>query len=310
MDNVLGVAIPLIAFALGGIVTMGAFLLGRFNTLGRKRKSPFTSDFLRGPGHTLGEQIEELRSDVIWDVTFGPVLPLLVLALTVTRAYLGQRPISETEVQLGVLTCVLVLAYLGMRLYRKGRRLRQLNLGYEGEIAVGQELNQLLADGFRVFHDFPAAKYNIDHIVIGPTGVFAVETKARAKPDTGDGKADARVELHGRALRFPTWTETEPLEQAKRQAEGLSRWLSKAVGETVAVWAVVALPGWFVVTEKPGDVLVYNGRNYRSLFPKARPDSPLDQVMIQRIAHQVEQRCRNIEPKAVRRFSEAAPSGK
>ncbi|MFU8891772.1 MAG: NERD domain-containing protein [Anaerosomatales bacterium] len=55
--------------------------------------------------------------------------------------------------------------------------------GAEGEHLTGMELNKL-PEGYVVFHDFhPAgkdgklAKWNWDHIVIGPTGVFIVETK-------------------------------------------------------------------------------------------------------------------------------------
>jgi len=187
-------------------------------------------------------------------------------------------------------------------------QINSLTLGYEGEVAVGQELNQLLADGFRVYQDFPAGRFNIDHVVIGPTGVFAVETKARAKPDTGDGKRDARVEHHRSELRFPDWVETGPIEQAQRQADHLSKWLASAVGEPIPVWAVVALPGWYVVTTKPSNVLVFNGKNYRSVFPKVSPVTRFDASLIQRIRHQVEQECRSIRPRAVRTIGDAVES--
>ena len=40
-----------------------------------------------------------------------------------------------------------------------------------------------MRDGFAVFHDVPGDKaFNVDHVVIGPQGVFAVETKGRGKP--------------------------------------------------------------------------------------------------------------------------------
>jgi hypothetical protein len=57
----------------------------------------------------------------------------------------------------------------------------QLNrIGYDGELATAQELNQLMRHGYYVFHDLQAENFNIDHIVIGPAGVFAVETKSRS----------------------------------------------------------------------------------------------------------------------------------
>lgn len=81
-----------------------------------------------------------------------------------------------------------IILGIGLTVYCLTNLLKHLNLrrsyqlGYEGEIAVGQELNQLMLDGYRVYHDFPGDKFNIDHIVVGPPGVFAVETKARSKP--------------------------------------------------------------------------------------------------------------------------------
>ena len=44
---------------------------------------------------------------------------------------------------------------------------RAVRLGYEGELAVGQELEQFRHDGYYVYHDFPADTFSIDHIVVG-----------------------------------------------------------------------------------------------------------------------------------------------
>lgn len=48
--------------------------------------------------------------------------------------------------------------------------------GAEGERVVALALDQL-PNGFVVFHDFNTARGNFDHLVVGPTGVFAIETK-------------------------------------------------------------------------------------------------------------------------------------
>ena len=45
----------------------------------------------------------------------------------------------------------------------------------DAEVAIGQELDQLMRDGAAVFHDMPAERFNIDHVVIareyiGPVG--------------------------------------------------------------------------------------------------------------------------------------------
>lgn len=49
--------------------------------------------------------------------------------------------------------------------------------------------------GNRSFHDFPAGKdWNIDHVAVGPGGVFAIETKTRSKRQSTsrqEGRASA-----------------------------------------------------------------------------------------------------------------------
>lgn len=61
-------------------------------------------------------------------------------------------------------------------------RLRESRLwqrGYEGERVVGELLESSLPDTFHVFNDvhFPGRTANIDHIVIGPSGIFVLDTK-------------------------------------------------------------------------------------------------------------------------------------
>lgn len=52
--------------------------------------------------------------------------------------------------------------------------------GAEGEEAVGQILDGLATGGWHVLHDVTFGRGNIDHVVVGPGGVFAVETKSYA----------------------------------------------------------------------------------------------------------------------------------
>lgn len=51
--------------------------------------------------------------------------------------------------------------------------------GAEGEEVVGGILEGLSAEGWHVIHDVSFGRGNIDHIVVGPGGIFTVETKSR-----------------------------------------------------------------------------------------------------------------------------------
>lgn len=160
-----------------------------------------------------------------------------------------------------------------------------------------------MRQGYYVYHDVnlrnTISEFNIDHVVVGKSGVFAVETKGRSKRINSDGEYTFRVSFDGKKLSFPEWEETKPVEQAKRQAYALQGWLSKAVGEPVNVKAVIALPGWFVTTTRKTEITLINGKNPENAF-NASSDDALSQKQVRQIAHQLECLCRNIEPKAYR----------
>ena len=61
----------------------------------------------------------------------------------------------------------------------KLRESRMWRRGYEGERVVGELLEDGLSDKYHVFNDvkFPGRKSNIDHIVVGPSGIFVLDTK-------------------------------------------------------------------------------------------------------------------------------------
>jgi hypothetical protein len=267
----------------------------------RGRRSPFTQQLLRGPGESLRIKVDDLNEGLNECLVQTFVIPLAFCI-----AFLLQTRMSETVTWLllgmYVLTGVLVSIFLIRRMVRLLEERNIYRLGLDAEIAVGQELNQLMAYGCRVFHDVQAENFNIDHVVVGPSGVYAVETKGRSKPDKGRGSADAKVIYDGEVLQFPDWQEPKPIAQAKRQAVWLGKWLTSAVGSSVSVIPALALPGWFVERSKPGEVIVFNGKNPLFL---AKPNfrGSLNEQQVQQIAHQLEQRCRDVAPSGYKKKS-------
>lgn len=50
--------------------------------------------------------------------------------------------------------------------------------GATGEETVGRAIEAMHAQGWRAIHDVCFGKSNIDHVLIGPAGIFTVETKS------------------------------------------------------------------------------------------------------------------------------------
>lgn len=184
------------------------------------------------------------------------------------------------------------------RLIKQIERIRVLRLAYECELAVGQELDLLMLRGYQVFHNVPAEGFNIDHVVVGPAGVFAVETKGDSKRVTaGEGGVTAsfKVRYSGGKLEFPFGTDTTTVPQAVRQARWLGKWLSSAVGMAVEVAQLVVLPGWFVeIKDRPNVAVIASG--YIQGYFKRRNGTQLSDEQIGRLVHQLDAKVRDLKP--------------
>ncbi len=61
--------------------------------------------------------------------------------------------------------------------WRRGlRRVESFFKGARGEEVVAGLLSRM-PDSWHVFHDYEAGSHHVDHVLVGPAGVFAVETK-------------------------------------------------------------------------------------------------------------------------------------
>lgn len=299
----MGIVTFVLLFAFIGPSLAFSLLLIRKRRVRANRRSPISLTLLRSPGNSLRDQLDEAALAVSSDLIILSGMPLIILALFLAQGHvLGLHAIaSMAPVYMGI--AVGIVLFVLRRLWKTGARVDRLKAGYDAELAVGQELDQLMRHGAIVLHDLPADSFNIDHVVISSAGVFAVETKGFTKPKRGLGKADATVEFDGGSLKFPLWTTQEPLKQAERQAVWLSKWLSSAVGSSIAVNPILALPGWFVKRTGSGAVKVYSGKELSGLLYCGNT-SRISTQDVKQIAHQVEQRCRTVAP----RYAEETPA--
>jgi hypothetical protein len=145
-----------------------------------------------------------------------------------------------------------------------------------------------------VFHDFPGgANWNIDHIAVGPGGVFAIETKTRRRREPLPKRKDNEVVFNGQELQFAWCDDRESIPQARRNAESLAKFLTSSTGEKVEAQPILALPGWWVTLRARCDVAVLSGRQVAGFIKGCPP--MLGEAQITRIAHQLDQKCRDVE---------------
>lgn len=89
--------------------------------------------------------------------------------------------------------------------------------GARGEFRVGEELEKLHKEGYYIFHDWQSGYGNVDHFIVGPQGIFVVETKA----DTGEITSDL-----GRLFRNGKFLPKDPISQVRGNAAKVSKLIS------------------------------------------------------------------------------------
>ncbi len=122
-------------------------------------------------------------------------------------------------------------------------------VGALGELKVARRL-EALGPEWRVFHAVPVGSgtSDIDHVVIGPPGVFTINTKHHEGKDVWVG--GRRIMVGGQR--------TDYLRSSRHEAKRASRRLSLAARGIVDVAPVIVIVGArrFTVRERPADVFV------------------------------------------------------
>jgi hypothetical protein len=270
-------------------------VLGLIHWRNRKKRVPFTQKMLRPPGESLRLRLidaDEKVNETFVQLFLAAYSPLVMAGLVALQ---GVRvSVAMWVVLIGI--AIVAAAFFACRLWKLLNERRRIRLGFEGERHVGEALNQLMLAGYRVFHDFlitdkPRRIRNIDHIVIGTNGVFAVETKTRRK---AKGENGAKVTVLEDALQYPWGIDRHDLAQAQQDARWLADWLSKMSERSVNVGSLLVLPGWFIDRRAKPVVTVLSSSevaaNILKLIGTATSESE-----VRRLAAIIEDRNRSIE---------------
>jgi len=275
-----------------GLIPAGVLLVVvLFERWRRKRagkRSPLTEKLLRPAGYSLQRKLEGL-DDAFNTWFFGTFVCSLaaVGGFASTPVDTVGRIIFLTLFGLGAAGCTVMAS-------RKLIEIRNCRRGLLGEQAMAEQLQRLLPLGYQIFHDVPGdGKWNIDHVVVGSAGVFAIETKYRTKSPGKLGERDHEAIFDGNKIQYPSGYDANAPEQANRNARWLADMLLKATVEHVTVRPIVALPGWLVTLKANSDVKILSGR-YVPDFISTEP-AQLSDKLIQQISYQLEQRCRDVE---------------
>jgi hypothetical protein len=290
--------IPLACIIAAFLATLGVLALWRHRARRADLRHPLHRDLLRGPGESQRGRIADTARDAAEYSVLALFLPLLAFCVFPLRAVQDGAIPAEATLAAFAAGAAMLLTWCLWRLWRVLRRARTLELGYEAEAAAGVELDALRHLGYRVFHDVPATGFvqRIDHVLVGPAGVFAVAAMGRTARSGNGGHNGAiepwEVTYDGERLRFPGWEETLPLGQAMAMADWLCGWLTDALNEPVTVRPVLVLPGWSVKRTAVSGIPVLAAWRIHAYFERMRPLAEMTDTMAERICAQLDAHCR------------------
>jgi hypothetical protein len=180
------------------------------------------------------------------------VLASLMALLEWSKSFFNSPPQPKFYTFLAVLAC-----FYGIRKILQARQdFKILKQARDGEKYVGQFLERLRESGYRVLHDVVGDGFNIDHVLVGPTGVYTIETKTIGKP----AKGPYEIVYDGETVTVNGFTPVRnPIVKAKAQANWVKGFLKEVAAEDLPVQPVVLYPGWLVKPQPKGcEVWVLN----------------------------------------------------
>jgi hypothetical protein len=197
-----------------------------------------------------GESVSEERERRVYDK-----LPVIIFSPFVFWFVYVTQKLQEwnhTGPQPQLWLWIAIVATLGSAiwLWRLFPIARRFNRGERGELHVADVLEELRSEGYKPVHDIVGNGFNIDHVIVGPGGVFAIETKFRS----GQGEITFRNDETLIVGGFPE--EKDCLKQARGSAKAVSQLIAENCGRREWVTPLLLFVGDWRVKEDWRDTSV------------------------------------------------------
>jgi len=186
-----------------------------------------TGTLRRLPGQSVRDERDKLLNDRLIDY-FLVAFAFCSLAIWEwLRRWLGMPFAAEVT----TIAAIVMLAYCAFRIFQLRKEIRNRNQAEKGERRVSELLSQLRRKRYVIFDDLLADDSNIDHVLVGPGGIFAIETKAYSVFGNGCVGVDTDGVL--RLSNKPAIG--DPLRQARARQQTSKRYCRKKCGENLTL---------------------------------------------------------------------------
>lgn len=154
---------------------------------------------------------------------------------------------------LGAAAALFVIGYTVLSNYAPAH-IENWKTGADAERRTEKTLRALEREGWQAVHDLPTPFGNIDHVVVGPGGVYALDTKQPQGRVRVDGDV---VRVSRRANPRGAYSEAKMATAARGAAWGLSREIGDVLGRSPWVHAAIVLWSPFEQRVAEGNRVVF-----------------------------------------------------
>lgn len=298
MSELAAALLPTALFALGALALVGISFASLWLFVLRCRRRSRDPGLLREPGRSLRQRLAVVNHRMA-GAAIGAALALFLWTALLPSALSAVAGIRDSVIFAAA--GMIALGWFARELLQLWPERVGLLRAIEVQTRTGQSLNLLMRQKYWVFHDVHLGGHRINHLVIGPHGVFCVDTlwrrlRGRLTWRGLQPPPRAQAVFDGERLRFPGWDETDSFEEVELQAEWLGGWLPDRAGEreeNVPTYAAIALPGWRVTSTHWKRLIVFNPSTPNMLIQGAPGGPRLDTTTTRALLEQLKRHCSN-----------------
>jgi len=257
-----------------------------------RRRSAFAGAILLEAGHRFRQQMTSV--DATTSVHLTAALMFLIVFLTVSfiRAPAPAMAVPSWAWVVGAIVVASGVSFIPYSVVRLLHQRARLVYVRDAHIAVGHALHGTSMRGSRVFHEVTVGRVVIDHVVVGSSGVYAVNVVVRTRRRAMFAREARYASLDNDGLDFDGAKDTAAVASSLRKAGQLSAMLSKVTTEPVKARSVIAVPGWRVGGPSQDHILLVNEKNLVMLTGWTSKESYLMDEDVEQIIKYLSNRCR------------------
>lgn len=215
----------------------------------------FADNIMREAAQRFRDESDRLSGEQATYLSAGLVFIVLFVAAYVLQAERLYAGYPDWQLYLFLTVLFVGAVLILVRLVQTFVSLHHVKLLRDANIAIGHQLQRIAAGFGRVYHDVETAAGIIDHVIVGQTGVYAVNVFARRPAKNG------YIELDNNKLVFRPMDKSASIVRTAKKTAALEREFRRMLDHRVRVRSVIAVPGWEVHEQSSEEHLVVNDRS-------------------------------------------------